>query len=317
MKAIRMQWPRVLFFSAIIVFSQPLYAEDAGPYLLVAADSSANVSITISNLTSGSTYYLEQLGNLSSNDWNEVYHFEGAPGETNWTTATSNSGFFRAIQDSYHAKVGQIALLDVPGFHDVSGTAHIVNNRTIELRNFNFDGGGIVVEVWLSSTGSFKTDYISISDDLFGTAFTNATLSLTIPEGTDLDDVNYISIWCVAANASFGDGPFLHPKVGQSASLDMPGHHLVSGTAHIVDNRTIELRNFNYDGDGIVVEVWLSDTGNFATDYISISEDLFGTAYTNATLSLTIPEGTDLDEANYISIWCVEAGVSFGDGPFQ
>lgn len=191
-------------FIGLIFFNS---AQGAAPELSVSAVDNSDIHISVSNLSAGATYYIEQADNLISNDWNEVHSFEGTPGSTNWSTAAAESGFYRAVQDPYHAKVGQVASLDTPGFHEVSGTAHIVNNRTIELRNFTFDGGGVVIEVYVSPNATFSP-YVSLSDDLFGTVFSDETLVLDIPPGAELDDFNYISIWCVAAGVSFGDGPF-------------------------------------------------------------------------------------------------------------
>lgn len=198
---------RLIGLAAIVAAACfPVYA--SVPYLSATTTNSGNISLTISNLVSGGTYYIEQAGHLASNDWNEVHYFEGSPGLTNWACTTADTGFFRVVRDPYHSAVGKVADFGIENFHDVSGTAHIVNNRTIELRDFNFDGFGVEVEVWLSNTGDFENDYISISDDLVGTPFSNSTLSLEIPNGTNLSNVNYISIWCVPFSASFGDGQF-------------------------------------------------------------------------------------------------------------
>lgn len=189
----------------------PGYSTEPVPEISISGASPDLLEFDFSNIATGGTYYVEHLPTLSSNEWAGVYSFEGDSGITNWShmiTGTPASAFYRIARDPYHPKVGQSASLNTPGYHDVSGTAHIVNNRTIELRNFHFDGGGVAVEVWLSQTGNFAIDYISISDNLVGTALTNATMVLDIPEGSDLDAINYISIWCVPFSASFGDGSF-------------------------------------------------------------------------------------------------------------
>jgi hypothetical protein len=63
------------------------------------------------------------------------------------------------------------------------------------------------------------------------------------------------------------------------------------------------------------VQVALSPNANF-DPYTSISADLrMATPYNNVTL--TYDHAVPLDEINYISIWCVPAGVSFGDGMFE
>ena len=178
------------------------------PTLGIMSTNANDIAISVTNLSAGATYYIEHTTTLASNDWYEVHSFEGFEGHTNWTTEASDSGFYRAVRETYHPKVGEIADFGTGNAHDVAGTAHIVNNNTIELRNFHFDGGGVRIEVWLSESGNFPSDYISISDNLLGMVFEDDTLTLDIPTGTDLSKINYISIWCIPFGASFGDGQF-------------------------------------------------------------------------------------------------------------
>lgn len=108
-----------------------------------------------------------------------------------------------------------------------------------------------------------------------------------------------------------------HPNVGQSAVLTTRAHG-VSGIATIVDNCTIELSEFNYDGRGIVVQAYTGNNGNFfGAGARAISADLVGPRYSNDTLRFTLPATVSLDDFNSFSIWCVRVGVSFGDGIFR
>lgn len=178
------------------------------PALSLSSTNPGAITLDISNISTGGTYYIEQNDQLTTNDWQEVDTFEGLIGNTNWVAqATNSTSFYRVVADPYNAKVGQSAMLSTVA-HNVSGTAHIVNNRTVELRNFYYDGGGIVVKVYVSPNTSYGTSGTAISEDIFGTAYTNATLVLDLPESVNLDDASYISIWCVAAGVSFGDGMF-------------------------------------------------------------------------------------------------------------
>jgi cytochrome c len=106
-----------------------------------------------------------------------------------------------------------------------------------------------------------------------------------------------------------------HPKIGQTAELSTFAHR-VSGTAEIVDDCTVVINNFNFDGQGIVVEVYGGIDGNYKNGF-PISDNIFGQPYTNGTLEIKLPETVTLDDFNGISIWCTAVGVSFGDGLFQ
>jgi mono/diheme cytochrome c family protein len=106
-----------------------------------------------------------------------------------------------------------------------------------------------------------------------------------------------------------------HPRVGQTATLSMDFHR-TTGTARIVDDCTIVIEDFGYDGTGIDVRFY----GALGRDYdagFPISEDLLRSGgYSGETLTLTLPEGRTLDDMDSISLWCVDVGVSFGDGVF-
>jgi hypothetical protein len=104
-------------------------------------------------------------------------------------------------------------------------------------------------------------------------------------------------------------------KVGQTAVLSTRSH-LVSGTATVLDDCTIEIKNFTYDGLGLPdVFVYGGKAGNYAAGF-PIGNNLFGTRRTNETIRVTLKTG-DLDKLDGISIWCIGAGVSFGDGLFK
>ena len=104
--------------------------------------------------------------------------------------------------------VGAVAILETH-FHDVAGTATIVDNCTIEITDFVFDGAGIDVRAVLSDGPEFSSFDI-ISEDLRDDGpYDETTLTLSLREGMTLDGIFHLSIWCVPAGVSFGDGMFL------------------------------------------------------------------------------------------------------------
>lgn len=194
---------------SIVFISQGSLAEEPAPVISDLTFTNNGLEMTFTNLSTGGTYYVEQGDNLVSNAWTEVDLFEGIIGVTNWGDTVSGSEtsvFYRVVRDPYQEKVGAMATFGPPNFHNVSGTAHILNNRTIELRNFYFDGGGIEVYIYLSPNTSFDP-YIAISDDLLGTVFSNDTVILDVPPGTDFSTYSNISVWCTIG-VSFSTGSF-------------------------------------------------------------------------------------------------------------
>lgn len=114
--------------------------------------------------------------------------------------------------EATHPKVGQIAELSTFA-HLVAGTATIVDDCTITIENFSFDGGGVNVQIYGGEGRDFDPPVgFSISDNLLGQVFDAGTLTVQLPEGRTLDDLDAISVWCVPVGVSFGDGQFADPN---------------------------------------------------------------------------------------------------------
>jgi Electron transfer DM13 len=107
----------------------------------------------------------------------------------------------------------------------------------------------------------------------------------------------------------------LSPKIGQTATLSTRSHG-VTGTAKVVDDCTIEISNFNYDGGGLPdVFFYGAKSSNYSAGF-AIGENQFGKKQANSAVKLTLKD-KELDNIDGISLWCVRAGVSFGDGLFR
>jgi mono/diheme cytochrome c family protein len=108
-------------------------------------------------------------------------------------------------------RIGYKADLGVnTGEGQVSGFVTMVDDCTLELTSFSYDGNGIDVRVFGSKSSSFRPGFI-VGPDLVGQVFVKSTWSVTLPAGKTLDDLDWVAIWCVQASANFGSGPFLPP----------------------------------------------------------------------------------------------------------
>ncbi len=109
-----------------------------------------------------------------------------------------------------HPRVGEVTTLSTLA-HKVSGVATIVDDCTLQISNFNYDGGGLSeVRIYGAINKEFTKGF-AIGDNLKGTVYTGQTLTAMLKPG-DLDRLDSISIWCTDANANFGDGAFARPK---------------------------------------------------------------------------------------------------------
>jgi hypothetical protein len=127
------------------------------------------------------------------------------------------------------------------------------------------------------------------------------------------------AIGCGGKAVGSGDGIVTAdevPQVGWEAEL-IGSHHDVGGTAVIVDEATIEIRDFTYDGGGVNAHIFLLADGEEFHDSWELTDNLVGVAFDGETLELEIPEDAPFDAWNLITVWCVPFAASFGDGVFE
>lgn len=107
-----------------------------------------------------------------------------------------------------------------------------------------------------------------------------------------------------------------HPSVGATATFSTFAHQ-VAGTATVIDDCTIRLDDFVFDGQGVNVQLYGGLDGDYAGGF-SMSGDLRRSpAYDGETLSFSLPADRTLDDLDGVSIWCVPVGINFGDARFD
>jgi hypothetical protein len=97
-------------------------------------------------------------------------------------------------------------------FHNVGGTVTIVDDDTVRVDDFTYDGGGIDVRFYLGtsdSSASFSSG-LAIGPQLLGMMFdgSQAPFEVDLPAGQTLEGWQAISVWCVTAHVNFGSGSF-------------------------------------------------------------------------------------------------------------
>lgn len=110
-----------------------------------------------------------------------------------------------------HPKIGWYADLSTYA-HGVKGRATITDDCTVTLSGFHYDGNGIDVRLY----GAIGKDFVRgfpIGGQLYrpGQPYVNVTMPMALPAGKTLDDLDSVSVWCVAARHNFGDGTFRAP----------------------------------------------------------------------------------------------------------
>lgn len=129
-----------------------------------------------------------------------VYHFQQTLAELN------NQGSVNC--DATHSSVGQYGYFESLA-HGVSGRAEIIDNCTIKVTEFYYDGKGPKVNFYVGQDHDYASDNaFAISREINGPSYENAEFTLRLPNEKSLDDFNTLSVWCVEFSASFGQLEF-------------------------------------------------------------------------------------------------------------
>lgn len=109
---------------------------------------------------------------------------------------------------STHEKVGWSGTFQTFS-HNVAGTATIINDCTIRISNFDYDGGGPVVYFYAANNHEYEAESaFSIGHQLNGRVYQMVEFDVTLPDGKTLDDFTGMSVWCIDFNANFGQVTF-------------------------------------------------------------------------------------------------------------
>jgi cytochrome c len=154
----------------------------------------------------------------------------------------------------------------------------------------------------------WQADRLSDQELVDIVAFVEMSAPLDLPPATD-DEVDVSQ-----PSGQTGCGT-THPMVGSSLTFQTHAHD-VAGTATVVDDCTIRLTDFSFDGGGIDVRV-IGGTGGAYDDGVTLSINLVATVFDEGQALIRLPEGVTLDDFDGLSVWCVPVGLSFGDGLFQ
>jgi len=118
------------------------------------------------------------------------------------------------------------------------------------------------------------------------------------------------------SNQSITNCPKTHSKVGHYGSFETIAHN-VSGRAEFIDDCTIRITEFSYDGGGPEVYFYGAVDHKYAeSDAFAIGQKINGIVYNNDEVILRIPNDKTLDDITGVSVWCSDFNANFGQVTF-
>lgn len=182
--------------------------KDARPENGIVIDPAAAQAATGLDVDFASTTFDESVINLVANSGSSSTELVTAQSATTHFLATLDAnGIATSDCGDSHPAVGRSVAL-VGSSHDVGGSLTVLDDCTLEVRDFTYDGGGPDVAFYAGRAGNYGPDAVRLSPALDGRVYDGDTVRLTLPEGTTLDDVDNLSVWCFDFSVTFGDAFF-------------------------------------------------------------------------------------------------------------
>ncbi|XP_067928652.1 protein Skeletor, isoforms B/C-like [Watersipora subatra] len=221
--------------------------------------------------------------------------------------------------------------------HALIGDIYASDAQTLQIIGFTFDGNAPGAVFLLGTDKSYSQVQGGGNGDPTAVAvqnpegtfeglpvYENENLLLSLPEGTVLSDYSYISVWCRNFSVYFGgfDIPegFDYPQPQMIGQFSQLAHQVSSGQVTILDEKTIKIEQFTYDGQGpdAFFYVGVGDAvGDEAAPYGKIPDEndsleVLG-RYSGKDIVLTLPENLSFRNIKWISVWCIAFAMDFGN----
>ncbi|KAI8422958.1 hypothetical protein MSG28_014057 [Choristoneura fumiferana] len=129
--------------------------------------------------------------------------------------------------------------------HGIRGAVYAVDESTVFVKNFAYDGTGPDAYFWVGDTPQpspegvlvpYPEDYTTRDPPIL-TAHSNSDIMLRLPGGKRLRDIKWLSVWC--------------------RRFTRLAHGLRSGNISVLDAKTFYIPNLHYDGAGEDIEIQL------------------------------------------------------------
>jgi len=194
----------------------------------------------------------------------------------------------------------------------------VVNTLRL-LQSLDADGdadNGIQISELVRTFASMVT--LDLSDTDFESKMTALLSNSGLLNSVLVSSTDAIAHFQMTLDALEGNGRCTknHSKVGYSGSFSSLAHN-VSGTATIIDDCTIEVTSFTYDGGGPSVYFYAGiDHQYSASTAFPIGSQLNGQVYNGETIEVTLPNGKTFDDLTGLSVWCADFNADFGNMTF-
>ncbi|CAB3232551.1 unnamed protein product [Arctia plantaginis] len=212
--------------------------------------------------------------------------------------------------------------------HGIRGTVYAVDENTVYVRGFAYDGTGPDAYFWVGDTPQpspegilvpYPEDYVTRDPPIL-MSHSNSDILLKLPGGKRLRDIKWLSVWCRRFTVNFGD-VFIPPGLDPPRPRVLPefkrlAHGLRSGNISVLDAKTFYIPNLHYDGAGPDAYFWVgngSDPSPYGTKVPNEMGSLHPLrGYQGEDIEIQLPGKLTAYDIDWLAVWCVEYRHNFG-----
>ncbi|XP_066581893.1 protein Skeletor, isoforms B/C [Prorops nasuta] len=208
--------------------------------------------------------------------------------------------------------------------HQVSGDVYAVDEYTLLLTSFSYDGNGADTFFWAGASNRPGPQGFIVPDEYGKTnildRYFNKDFTLTLPDNKKITDIKWFAIYDLWSQSAFGDvyipEEFDPPAPQKIPQLSTRSHGISSDSIIILDAKTISIPQFSYDGTGGDVYFWVglgpqpSSKGFKVPDEYGYLDPL--RAYKNEDIIIQLPGDVTVFNVDWLSVFDVKTKTNYG-----
>ncbi|XP_011874994.1 PREDICTED: protein Skeletor, isoforms B/C [Vollenhovia emeryi] len=238
--------------------------------------------------------------------------------------ATLHLGYARNEPNYYGKLIGTLQEYA----HGIKGKVYAVDDATIFIKGFSYDGTGPDAYFWVGNTSQPNPEGYIVpypetdkgSDPRVLEAYNYTDIILRLPGGKRIRDIKWLSVWCRRFTVDFGDvfipSDLKVPKLQVLPEFSRLAHGLRSGNISILDSKTIYIPNLHYDGGGPDAYFWVGNGSEPSRFGIKVPNEMGSLAplrgYQGEDIEIVLPGNLTVYDINWLAVWCVEYRHNFG-----
>ncbi|XP_017889760.1 protein Skeletor, isoforms B/C isoform X1 [Ceratina calcarata] len=208
--------------------------------------------------------------------------------------------------------------------HQVAGDVYVVDEYTLLLTSFSYDGNGADTFFWAGASNRPGPQGFIVPDEWGKTnvldRYFNKDFTLTLPDNKKITDIKWFAVYDLGSQNTFGDvyipEEFESPAPQKISQLTKRSHGVSSESVVILDSKTIKIPEFTYDGQGNDTYFWVglgpqpSSKGVKVPDEYGYLDPIH--TYNGEDVIIQLPGDMTVFNIDWLSIFDVKTKSNYG-----